>query len=73
MFIARISKGRTIREFVLYTLFIPQMYVFFWFSVFGGIGIRMQRTAENLNVTCASLEGGAKAMIGKRKLESRLS
>lgn len=50
--------GRTIREFVFYTLFVPQIYVFFWFSVFGGLGIRMQRSAENANITCDSILGG---------------
>ncbi len=35
VFIARISKGRTIREFVLGTLFIPACGTFIWFTVFG--------------------------------------
>jgi glycine betaine transporter len=36
IFIARISKGRTIREFVTFVLFIPSIIGFLWFSVFGG-------------------------------------
>ncbi|MEK5379979.1 glycine betaine uptake BCCT transporter [Niallia sp. FSL W8-0635] len=36
IFIARISKGRTIREFVTFVLFIPSVIGFLWFSVFGG-------------------------------------
>jgi len=35
VFIARISKGRTIREFVSCVLFIPSLFSFLWFSVFG--------------------------------------
>lgn len=35
VFIARISKGRTIRELVLGTLIIPALGTFFWFAVFG--------------------------------------
>ncbi|MCR5665203.1 MAG: BCCT family transporter [Eubacterium sp.] len=35
IFIARISKGRTIREFVGYVLLIPSVFSFLWFSVFG--------------------------------------
>ncbi len=35
VFIARISKGRTIREFVSYVLLIPSAFSFLWFSVFG--------------------------------------
>jgi choline/glycine/proline betaine transport protein len=36
MFIARISKGRTVREFVLGVLILPTLFSFFWMSVFGG-------------------------------------
>jgi choline/glycine/proline betaine transport protein len=35
-FIARISRGRTIREFILGVLFLPAMVTFLWFSAFGG-------------------------------------
>jgi glycine betaine transporter len=39
VFIARISKGRTIREFVLGVLLVPTGFSLFWFSVFGGLGL----------------------------------
>lgn len=39
MFIARISKGRTIREFIVGVLFIPSLISFFWLTVFGGSAI----------------------------------
>ncbi|MCY6369468.1 BCCT family transporter [Clostridium ganghwense] len=39
MFIARISKGRTIREFVLAVLFVPSLLSFIWLSIFGGNAI----------------------------------
>ncbi len=39
VFIARISKGRTIREFVSYVLLIPSVFSFLWFSVFGVLSI----------------------------------
>lgn len=35
-FIARISKGRTIQEFVLGVLLLPALVTFLWFSAFGG-------------------------------------
>ncbi|MCY9785326.1 BCCT family transporter [Nocardiopsis sp. EMB25] len=35
IFIARVSKGRTIREFVIGVLFIPTAFSIVWFSVFG--------------------------------------
>lgn len=39
MFIARISRGRTVREFVLAVLFIPAGFTFFWMTVFGNTAI----------------------------------
>ena len=38
VFVARISKGRTIREFVLGVVFVPSLFSLFWFGVFGGAG-----------------------------------
>jgi choline/glycine/proline betaine transport protein len=39
MFIARISKGRTIREFILGVLLVPSIVTFFWISAFGSTAI----------------------------------
>jgi len=39
VFVARISKGRTIREFVTTALLVPTLGGFLWFSVIGGTGI----------------------------------
>ncbi len=39
MFIARISRGRTLREFVFGVLFIPLGFIFAWFSIFGNSAI----------------------------------
>ena len=39
MFIARISKGRTVREFILGVMLFPSLLSFFWMSVFGGTAI----------------------------------
>jgi glycine betaine transporter len=41
-FIARISKGRTVREFVLGVLLVPSLFCAFWFSVFGGTAISLE-------------------------------
>jgi glycine betaine transporter len=38
VFIARISRGRTIREFLLGVLLAPTLFSIFWFGVFGGLG-----------------------------------
>lgn len=41
-FIARISRGRTVREFVLGVLLVPSLFCAFWFSVFGGTAISLE-------------------------------
>ncbi|MGL5670342.1 MAG: BCCT family transporter, partial [Cetobacterium sp.] len=40
-FIARISKGRTIREFIIGVVIIPSIVSFIWFSAFGTLGITL--------------------------------
>src|SRR5690606_28155347 len=42
MFIARISRGRTIREFVVGVLLVPSGFTFLWFTVFGNTALTMQ-------------------------------
>ena len=39
MFIARVSRGRTVREFIICVLLIPSMVCVLWMSVFGGVAI----------------------------------
>jgi choline-glycine betaine transporter len=43
LFIARISRGRTIRQFVTGVLLVPSFVSLMWFAVFGGAGIAAQR------------------------------
>src|SRR5699024_7968998 len=40
-FIARVSRGRTIREFVFGVLLVPTVFCALWFTIFGGTGIDM--------------------------------
>lgn len=42
MFIARISKGRTIRQFVIYVVLVPSLVSFVWFSIMGGAAYDLQ-------------------------------
>jgi choline/glycine/proline betaine transport protein len=42
MFIARISKGRTVREFVLGVLFLPALFSFVWLATFGGSALFLE-------------------------------
>jgi glycine betaine transporter len=55
MFIARVSKGRTIREFTIAVLLVPSLVCGLWFTVFGGTGIYLEFT-QGLNVSGQSLE-----------------
>lgn len=42
IFIARVSRGRTVREFILGVLLLPSMLTFLWMSVFGGTALNME-------------------------------
>ena len=42
IFIARISKGRTVRELIVGCLLVPAIFSLFWFSVFGGTAIHLE-------------------------------
>jgi choline/glycine/proline betaine transport protein len=44
IFVARISKGRTVGEFVTGVLLVPAVVTFLWFAVFGGTAIHLQST-----------------------------
>ncbi|REL33418.1 BCCT family transporter [Rhodohalobacter sp. SW132] len=44
MFIARISKGRTIKEFILGVLIVPTLVTFLWMSGFGGSALYLETT-----------------------------
>ena len=46
IFIARISRGRTLRELALGVLFIPSLGTFFWFSAFGSSAFQFIETME---------------------------
>ncbi|HSK22875.1 MAG TPA: BCCT family transporter [Egicoccus sp.] len=48
MFIARISRGRTIREFVLGVLLLPSLVSFAWFTVFGNTGIFLEEAGAGI-------------------------
>lgn len=41
IFIARISRGRTIRKFVLGVMIIPSLVSIVWFTVFGGMTLNV--------------------------------
>jgi choline/glycine/proline betaine transport protein len=47
IFVARVSRGRTVREFILGVLLAPVAMTFVWLSAFGGTGLWLARVAEN--------------------------
>jgi BCCT family betaine/carnitine transporter len=51
MFIARISKGRTVREFVLCVLIAPTLVCALWMSTFGGAAIDMIEAGTGQGIT----------------------
>jgi choline/glycine/proline betaine transport protein len=46
VFLARISKGRTVREYVLGAIVIPAMMCFVWFAIVGGTAIELELSGE---------------------------
>ena len=50
-FIARISKGRTVRQFVIFVLILPTLLCLLWFSAFGGTAIHQFLTGGITGVT----------------------
>ena len=48
MFLARISRGRSVREFCIGVLLIPSGVSTVWFAIFGGTAIDMERSNEGV-------------------------
>jgi len=49
LFIARISRGRTIRQFVTGVLLVPSVVSVIWFGIFGGTAFHIQQEADKAN------------------------
>ncbi len=48
MFLARLAKGRTIKQFMMVNLVLPATFGLIWFSVFGGSAINLQMNGAGL-------------------------
>lgn len=70
VFIARISKGRTIREFVLGVLIGPTVFTVIWFGAFGGIGLfdALRGTGDLLEMTGTNVERVTFALLERLPL-----
>jgi len=65
-FIARISRGRTVREFVLGVLLVPSLVSFAWFTVFGWTAIELDvRGAAIATAVQEDLATGIYAVLGQ--------
>ncbi|WP_018233838.1 BCCT family transporter [Thioalkalivibrio thiocyanodenitrificans] len=56
IFIARISRGRTIREFIVGVLALPTLFVFAWMAVFGGTALYLELFEEGSGIASAVAE-----------------
>jgi len=61
LFIARISRGRTIRQFVTGVLLVPSIVSVIWFGIFGGTAFHIQQAADK---TADATDGIAKMVDG---------
>ena len=62
LFLARISRGRTVRQFIMANLAGPALFGIFWFSTFGGAGI-FSEIFENSGLAAAINEKGLEVAI----------
>ena len=62
-FIARISKGRTIREFIVGVLLGPSLFSMIWFCVFGTAGIRLDQQTNGKFSEALYNDGAAVALF----------
>jgi choline-glycine betaine transporter len=63
VFLARISRGRTVRNVINFTISVPMIYCTMWFCVFGGSGLRMTRRAALLEKAGTELYGNASYFV----------
>ena len=63
MFIARISRGRTIRQFVGGVILVPSVVSLVWFAVFGGTATRLEAQGAGLTGEGATPEGQLFAVL----------
>lgn len=70
MFIARVSRGRSVREFIICVLLIPSMVCVAWMSIFGGTAIHQVITDNFTGAQDAELPRQLFQMLGELPLAS---
>jgi len=67
LWIARVSKGRTIKQVIHYGLVFPMFVCFAWIAIFGGSAIKMQRQAVLDACRCSCSEVGPQRQLNGRQ------
>jgi len=62
VFIARISRGRSIREFVITVILFPTVFSILWFAVFGGAGLHLELFGEG-GLASLVIENSSRALF----------
>ena len=57
MFLAKISKGRTVKQFLLWSTAAPTLYSFIWPILYGGVAIRLERESSEIGLCCKDDQG----------------
>nr|WP_298412662.1 BCCT family transporter [uncultured Halomonas sp.] len=63
IFVARISRGRTIREFVLGVLFAPSIFTLIWFSIFGWSAMEIDGIGAEARAALGDQAGALSAAV----------
>ncbi len=71
IFIARISRGRTIREFLVGVIVAPTLFSIFWFGIFGGLGFydALRQHAELSAINAQNLDATTFALLERFPLD----
>lgn len=66
LFVARISKGRTMREFIIAVLFVPALIILLWMSIFGGTAVyqELQLSGSVSEIVVADYSQGIVTVFG---------
>ena len=66
LFVARISKGRTMREFIIAVLFVPVLIILLWMSIFGGTAVyqELQLSGSVSEIVVADYSQGIVTVFG---------
>lgn len=65
LFVARISRGRTVREFILGVLLAPSLFTLIWFAVFGWQAIAMDGLGDTARAAMGPTAGAISAAVAE--------